>query len=369
MNWAAEFADFGNVAYMNCAYMGPFPRESAQAAQEAIGLKDRPDRIREGLFFETTSQVREELGKLLGAPADRFALTNGASDGVYSVARGIDWHPGDQVLTVTGDFPSNFYTWAQLACRGVELKTVAQDELLASLGPRTRVLSVSWVAYNSGYKIDLAKLGQACRDNGTLLIVDLSQGAGVLDLRLADLPVDAATCCGYKWLLSPYGTGFAYFTPEWTERLRVTDVYWESLEGAEDFNSLPREGWKFAPGARRFDSTETASFLNLYPMRASLRFLQRVGTRTIEDHCRTLLDCLVQCLPPGFRVAGSLEAAHRSTVMTIEGPDKAATRAAHQRALAAGVVVSLRHDRIRVAPHLFNTPEHIDRLITVLRNK
>jgi cysteine desulfurase/selenocysteine lyase len=217
------------------------------------------------------------------------------------------------------------------------------------------------VNYNSGSRLDLERVGRACRENGTLLVADLSQGAGALDFRLGELPVDVAVCCGYKWLLSPYGTGFAYFRPEWIERLRVTDVYWGSVAGAEDFNRLPRQDWRLAAGARRFDSVETASFLNLLPMRASLRFLRRVKPAVIESHVGALLDHLLKILPAGFRATK-----HHSTIMGVEGKDPASTQAAFRRALEAGVKVSLREDRIRVSPHLYNSTGDVERLAAAL---
>lgn len=364
-DYRADFADFEGVAYLNCANQGPFPRVAVAAIQEAIALKARPDRIRDDIYFRLPAEVRSELGGLLGAPADSFAITNGASDGIFAVARGLEWRSGDQVLVAAGDFP-NFHSWAQLADRGVELRVAQPEGLVKALTARTRAVSVSWVNYNTGFRLDLAALGRACRDNGTLPVVDFSQAAGALDFRLDDLPVDVAVGCGYKWLLSPYGTGFAYFRPEVLERLRVTDIYWQALEGAEDFNRLPREGWRLAGGARRFDSVETASYLNLFAMRASLRFLRRVGTEEVERHATALLDCLRELLPAGFRVAGPPDRRYRSTVMALEAENPALTRRAFERALAAGVVVSLREDRIRVSPNVYNTTTDVERLARAL---
>ena len=144
------------------------------------------------------------------------------------------------------------------------------------------------------------------------------------------------------------------------------------MEGAEDFNRLPRHGWRLAQGARRFDSVETASYLNLFAMRASLRFLRRAGPAAVERRAMALLDHLLEHLPKGFRAAGSLDPRHRSTVLALEAhragkKDPATTRAAFQRALAAGVTVSLREDRIRVSPNLYNLSTDMERLAQALR--
>jgi len=357
------FADFEGRAYLNCAYQGPLPLETCDAIREAIQLKAQPYRIAEELLFSVPDDVRAELGGLLGAPPRNFAVTNGASDGIFAVVRGLEWRSGDQVLLAEGDFPSNFYSWSHLKAQGVETVIGPADRLLDRLGPRTRVLCVSWVSYNDGSRLDLRKLGEACRANGTLFVVDLSQGAGALEIHLEDLPVDVAVGCGYKWLLSPYGTGYAYFTPASLERLRVVDVYWEAIVGAENFNRLPRENWRLVDDARRFDSVETAAFLNLYGMRASLRFLRRVGPAAITRHVHELFAHLIPRLPAGFRASGG-----ESTILCLEGRDPQATAQAHARAVAGKVMVSLRQDRIRVSPHLYNTVEDMDRLIHALQD-
>lgn len=360
MNYKELFADFEGCAYLNCAYQGPLPLGTSEAIREAIRLKEQPYRIAEELLFSVPDDVRTELGGLLGASPRSFALTNGASDGILAVARGLDWRAGDQVLLAESDFPSNFYSWSHLKAQGVDSVIVPPDALLGRLGPRTRVLCVSWVSYNDGSRTDLRLLGEACRANGTLFVVDLSQGAGALEIRLDDLPIDVGVGCGYKWLLSPYGTGFAYFTPQALEQLRVVDVYWQAIEGAENFNRLPRDNWRLVEDARRFDSSETANFLNLYGMRASLRFLRRVTPSAITRHVHALFAHAIPRLPDGFRASGE------STILCLEGRDPQATAQAHARASAANVSVSLRQDRLRVSPHVYNTVEDMDRLVACL---
>ena len=367
------FSDFQDVAYLNCASHGPFPRETAEAVARAIGLKTRPDRIRDDIYFTLPNQVREELARLLGGAPENYAITNGASDGVFAVVRGLAWERGDEVLAAEGDFPSQFHPWANLADQGVNLRVLAAEgqpvraaQFLNGLGRHTRVATVSLVNYNTGYRIDAERIGEACRENGTLFVLDVTQAAGALPLRLDEMPVDVAVCAGYKWLLSPYGTGFAWFHPDVVGKLRVTDVYWQAVEGAEDFNRLPRAGWKLAPGARRFDSTETASYLNLFAMRASLRLLNRLGTEAVHRHATDLLDRLIEQLPPGYRVDTSLEPAERSTLLAVAGPDPAATRRAYDELRAARVIVSLREDRLRIAPHLYNNEEDIRRCLDAL---
>jgi selenocysteine lyase/cysteine desulfurase len=380
MDYRKEFFDFEDVAYLNCAAQGPLPRCTAEAIERMMAIKTRPDRMRDDIYFRLPEEARTELAALFGGRPHDYAITNGASDGVFAVARGLAWERGDEVLVGEDDFPSNFFPWAQLAERGVSLRVLSAEggpvraaQFLNALGRRTRVAAVSMVSYNTGYRLDIERLGHACRENGTILLADLSQAAGAVSLRLgaeaAALPIDVAVCAGYKWLLSPYGTGFAWFHPEVLGRLAVTDVYWQAVEGAANFNKLPRTGWKLAPGARRFDSTETASFLNLAAMIASLQFLRQVGVKTIERHAMGLLDRLIEHLPAGCRVASALEPRERSTIMAVEAPDAAATARLHRALLAARVIVSLREDRLRISPNIYNTGSDIARCLEALGGK
>jgi cysteine desulfurase / selenocysteine lyase len=373
MTYRSEFFDFEDVAFLNCANQGPFPRVTVAAIQEALWIKTRPDRLRDDIYFRLPNEIRTELAFLLGGAPSDYAVTNGASDGLFAVARGLAWQRGDEVLVADGDFPANFFAWGNLASSGVTLRVLSGEgapvtaaQFISALGNRTRVVCVSMVSYTTGYRIDIERLGKACRENGTLLVADITQAAGALELDLGRLPVDVAVCAAYKWLLSPYGTGFAWFHPDVVPRLTVTDVYWQAVEGAEDFNRLPRTNWKLAPGARRFDSTETASFLNGSAMLASLRFLRRVGVSYIERYAKNLLDRLLEQLPATFRSAAGLDPSERSTVLAIAGREPGATRRAFEALLAERIIVSLRDDRIRISPHIYNSEEQMCRCADIL---
>jgi len=378
MDYTGDFFDFEGLSYLNCAGQGPFPRQVVAAIDQAVALKTRPDRIRDDVYFRVPNEIRQELSVLFGGEPSEYAVTNGASDGIFAVARGLDWQRGDEVLVAEGDFPANYFPWSNLADHGVNVHVLSQEgqpvrsaQFLNALGRHTRVVCVSLVNYNTGYRIDLEKLGLACRDNGTLLVADVSQAAGAIAFRLGSapgaLPVDVATSCGYKWLLSPYGTGFAWFRPEVLARLRVTDIYWQAVEGAENFNRLPREGWKLAAGARRFDSSETASFLNCYAMRAALHFLRRVGIDYIERHATNLIDRLIEHLPENLRVESPLERGERSTVLAIAAPEPALTRRLYDGLRSSGIIVSLRENRIRISPNVYNSESDIERCLDALK--
>jgi len=191
--------------------------------------------------------ARATVAALLNAEPAEIALATNTSHGLNLAARALPLTPGDVVLVSDREFPANVYPWLLLKKRGVEVELAPcapdgwpdEDYLVERLhDPRVRVLAVSFVQFSNGYRADLARLGAACRANGTFLVVDGIQGVGnsVLDVR--DTPVDILACGGQKWLLSPWGSGFVYVRRELISGLEPAVAGWMAFEGTDDFSRL-----------------------------------------------------------------------------------------------------------------------------------
>ena len=226
-DYRSEFADFESVAYLNAALQGPMPLAAAREAQAALEWKKRPDRLGDTAYFDLPDRIREKVSRVIGARPDEIAVTSGASAGLASVAAGIDWKPGDEVLVGRGEFPAHFSTWlryekaGKLRVRVVEPRGrfITADDYIAQIGPQTRVISASFVRFDNGARLDSARVGEACRKVGAALLLDITQCAGSMPLDIRELGADMAVCSGYKWLLGPYGAGFFWIASEWIERL------------------------------------------------------------------------------------------------------------------------------------------------------
>ena len=375
VDWREEFWDFENRIYLDCANQGPFPRQSIRAVEEALALKKYPERLASEYYFELPDETRRLLAQLIGARPTEIALTTGASDGVNAVARGLAWQPGDEIVLPAGEFPANYYPWKHLERRGVVVREAAPgdgrfvtaEDLLAQVSERTRLVAASFVGYADGNRLAIARLGAGCRERGVRLLVDASQATGALAFTVGELQCDFLVACGYKWLLSPYGTGFFYIREELIEQLEVGDIRWLNVEGAENFNRLPREDWRLAAGARRWDATEVSSFLNLSAMRASVEFLLRVGVAEIERHALSLCDYLVEKLPRDRCVLRSpKESARRGAYVCVAARTAEGTRRLWETLRGRNIFVSLRQDALRIAPNIYNREWEIDRLLAVL---
>lgn len=375
MDYRQEFADFEGVTYLDAASQGPLPLASARAAHSAVEWKKLPHRIPEAEYFGLPDRVRAAVARLIGAEPEEVAVTTGATGGFTAVAAGMDWKPGDEVLVAQGEFPAHFSTWIELKrAAGLRVKIIrprdrfiTADDYIENLGPRTRLVSASLVRFDDAARLDAPRLAEACHAAGAALLLDASQCAGGMPISVHALGADFIVSAGYKWLLSPYGTGFFWVRRDWIEHLQLGPVYWMALEGAREFHDLPIGKLKLAPGARRWDSPETSNFFNLSAMEASLEFVQRVGPAAIEEHNAGLIAQLVERLPRDRCVLASpKDAARRGPFVCVAGRKPEETRDLYRKLRESQIIVSFRQGALRIAPHLYNTQRDIARLVSVL---
>ena len=370
-----EFPDFSPTIYLDCAYQGPFPRATVVRLRQAIELKSNPVRLEAAEYFRLPERVRARIARLVGADPAEIALTSSATQGVGIVAAGLGLGPNAEVVVASSNFPSNLFTWLHLRRKGVNVKVVPPSDgevrlehVAAALTSRTRVLALDWVNYSSGYRIELAEFGKLIHDRGGIFVVDGSQGAGAIELNLHALPVDVLACAAYKWLLGPYGTGFAYVRRDLVGQLDLPVINWYSVEGAEDFDSLPADQFTLIHDARVFDSGETGNFINLYGLDASLEFVEGATTARVNEHCRRLLDRLAEGLrASGYTLSTAALPGHESTILGFQSSTPEATQRLHQELRAKHIAVSLRQGVIRVSPYLYNDEADIDRLLEVVQ--
>ncbi|MGB2887909.1 MAG: aminotransferase class V-fold PLP-dependent enzyme [Candidatus Acidiferrales bacterium] len=375
LDYRKEFAEFDDVIYLNAANQGPLPLASAHAAQEAIGWKKQPYQMPDSLYFDLPDRIRACIARLIGADAEDIALTTGASAGMAAVAAGMDWKPGDEVLVGRGEFPAHFAIWLPYQKAGrLSLKVISPrerffnaDDYIQQIGPRTRLVSASLVRFDDGARLDAARVAEACHAAGATLLLDVSQCCGAMPLDVKTLGADFFVCAGYKWLLSPYGTGFFWVKREWSDRLVPGPFYWMALEGARQFHDLPLENLRALPGARRWDSPETSNFINLSAMAESLEFLLRVGVDKVSAHIGRLVVELIERLPLDRCVLASPAAAgQRGPYVCVSARTVETTHALYQKLRQAKIVVSLREGALRIAPHVYNTERDIAQLAAAL---
>lgn len=364
-----------DVAYLNCAYMSPVLKDAAAIGAQAITRKCRPWTISPDDFFTDSERARALFAELLGARADDIALVPAASYGLAIAAANLPFGEGGRILVLQDQFPSNVYTWRELARqRGGEVVTIARPgarpgdddwtaAILARLDERVAITALPQCHWTDGGLIDLAAVGARCREVGSALVVDATQSLGALPLDLAAVQPDYLVCPGYKWLLGPYSLGYLYVAPR-HQNGRPLEQNWIARAGSEDFARLIEYQGRYQPGARRFDVGERSNFALLPVGIAGLEQLLRWGqaaiattlaARTAKIARRAALLGL-SAIPPHLR-AGHFLGLRFGGGVPAGLPERLASEQVH---------VSLRGDSVRVTPHLYNNDADLDRLFGVL---
>lgn len=322
----------------------------------------------DSLCRDAGTRIKEILGTLIGCPAGSIALTRNTSEGMNIVAQGLHWEAGDSVLGLDEEYPANVYPWWNLEKKGVRYVRVKPthsptdlDTIRAEMDGRTRLVSVSAVNWCTGHVLDLDSLGEACRQNGTTLVVDMAQALGVLPLAPERWGASAMAGSAWKWLMGPVGVGIFYCSLDLLNRLDLAFV---------GTNTVPTENlldYCFTPkaDASRFEFS-TPNFNDWIYFLASLELLQEIGFRSVRKRILSLkaylCDGLVQ---KAYQIRGSVQGQDPSGIVAFfrEGMSagKEVLRLAEQN-----IVVQERDGAIRASPHIYNNEEDLDRLLNAL---
>ncbi len=390
LNPALFHLDRDHLWVMHCSE-GPVPRAAMRAVRAFMHKELRPWEVRwEEDFLGLPAATRAEAAALVGARAEDISLSPSTSTGLQAVAQGFAWQEGDEVLAPLGEFPSNAWPWLALQARGVAFREVPlweghragpeawqglppqagadpEARLLEAIGPRTRILALSWVRFQDGLKLDLGRLGLACRERGVHLVVDGIQGAGTAPVSLEGLAAFATG--GHKGLLTPQGMGFLW-THEVFRRALSASGTWLAVEEATDFTRPSTDfqrGW--LPDGRALEPGGP-NLLQASALLESLRLLNQAGVPAIAAHVARLQARLLQALDGSTRQAearrlaallqqdrlGSILAFHHVGA-GLEGLNRLLKSGYRQ-----GIYASVREGYLRVAFHGFHTEADADRV-------
>jgi len=360
-----------DVAYFNCAYTAPLMRSAAAAGHRAIEEKNTPWRITPGDFFETGEENRTLFSRLVDGDPDQVAIIPAVSYGIALAAKNIPVAPGQTILVLQDQFPSNVYPWHQMAAeKEAAVITVPRPvdrdwtaAVLAAIDENVAIAALPNCHWTDGTVLDLVRIGEKCRDQGSALVIDAIQSLGALPFSVRDVQPDFLAAGAHKWLLGAYGYGFCYVNEKWLDG-RPLEENWLNREASEDFSRLVDYRNNYQPGARRFDMGGGSSFFLAPVVKAALTQILAWGVTGIAATLQVMTGQIAdRAQNLGFQVAPQkLRAPHMLGLYMPAGlPDDLSARFAARK-----VYASVRGDAIRVAPHLYNTPADIDRLFAVL---
>ena len=365
-----EFPVTEQWAFLDHAAVAPLPQRSRDAIHEwASSLCDHGV-AGARLWLKRLKEVREMMARLLNGEADEIAFVKNTTEGVGFVAEGYPWQAGDNVVTAAEEYPTNVYPWMNLQSKGVEVRLVKSrgsriemDDLVAQLDDRTRLVSLSFVEFASGFRNDLDKIGGLCRERGIHFFVDAIQGLGALPLDVKKTPIDFLSADSHKWMLGPEGAGVFWIRKELIDFLRPIEVGWNSVVDAWNFDELK---FDLKPSADRWEGG-TWNAAGIHAMGRSVELLLELGLEQVAARIQHLTECLCeQASNVGLQVFSSREESEWSGIVSLIVPGSD-PRDLMKRCREQGIIVNNRGGRLRISPHCYNTEEEIDRLIEALR--
>jgi selenocysteine lyase/cysteine desulfurase len=362
-----------DVAYLNCGYMSPQMKQVREAAVGGLSRKAHPWEIAASDFFTGSDALRAAFARLIDARADDIAIIPAVSYGVSTAARNLPLSPGQNVVLVEDQFPSNVYPWRERAREAdARVRTVPRPSdgrwtraVLEAIDGDTAILALPQCHWTDGGLFDLERLGDVCRSRGIGLSLDVTQSLGVLPLDVSRIQPDFLSCAAYKWLMGPYSIGFLYASERWQQEGVPIEHNWIHRRNAEDFARLVDYQDEFEPGARRFDVGERSNFALVPAAEAAVRQILEWGVDNVCETIGAMADAIVERVAPLGLTAlpKDLRAPHYLGLqMDGELPPGLLPELAKRN-----VYVSVRGSSIRVTPHLYNTPQDVDRFIDALQ--
>ena len=365
----AEFDIPRDICYLNAAYMTPQPRGVVEAAIRGATRRSEPWQITPPDFFREVEALRAVFARQVGCSSDNIAIVPSAGYGVSCAAVNLPTRPGNVILALNDQFPSNHYAWRRQALASeAEFHIVSKeagqswaDALLEAIeicGDRIEIAALEGHHWASAGFVDLETVVPALRDVGARVILDLTQSIGAYPIDISRLAPDFMVAAGYKWQFCPYGVAFLYVDERYYDGVPIEES-WMNRNGAEDFSRLADFTDRYQPGARRYDVSEKSSFSNIAGALAALKMLDQWGIGKISETLAMTNARIAEILAGhGFETtAADARAPHfQGARLPATDPRKLAARL-----IDNGVYASVRGDHLRVAPHLYTDDEDLAR--------
>jgi len=362
-----QFPFTSNKIYLNHAGVSPLSTDVREKMDWFINNRS----FGEIEFFEEMVELRDQTrslaAQIINADADSVAFTSNTSTGFNWLAQGIKWKKGDQIILTDLEFPSNVYPFMNLEKEGVEIVFVKNkngcintEDIEKVITPKTRMISISFVEFSSGYRNDLLAIGALCKHHNLIFSVDAIQGLGVIPLDVKTCHIDFLSSGGHKWLMGPMGIGLMYVAPRIFDKITPAFVGWDSVKNSQDYLNY---NFDLLPDARRFEYA-TQNHLGICGLSASLDILHHIGIAAIEQHLLILGKQMVDRLPDfGMKFLGHEDPFYWSGIYTFSSPD---AEELFMFLKKHNVICSIRDGALRFSPHFYNNRDDINDVIDLI---
>ena len=278
-----------DVAYLNTAYMSPLMNSVVNAINYGAKLKASPWDLTINDFFENSETARTLFANLVNVNSKNIALVPSASYGLETAAKNLKVGSGRSVVMLENQFPSHVYPWLRLVNEtGGKLIKVKEKKdrnltelVLEFINEQCAIVAVPNVLWTNGLMLDLPSISWRCKEVGAALVLDLTQSVGAVNTDLEKIDPDFAVVAAYKWMMSPYSTGYLYVSEKhWNGE--PLEGNWISRRDGKNFSNLVNYTDHYEDGAVRFDMGERANFALLPGSIEALKQLHKWGIKNIE---------------------------------------------------------------------------------------
>jgi cysteine desulfurase/selenocysteine lyase len=362
-----EFPVTANRIFMDHARVAPLPAQVRDAMVNFVQEASEHGNAYYAKWMQEVERTRKNFARMINADEGEVAFVKNTSEGISIVASGLDWKAGDNVVVPDIEFPANVYPWMNLKQRGVETRFVKAvegrilfEDIVKQVDAKTRLISISSVEFNSGFRNDLNRIGTFCKEKEILFFVDAIQSLGVLPMDVKRDHIDFLAADGHKWMLSVEGLGGFYIAKDVLEKVRPVMIGWDSVANAGDFLNYD---FTLRADAKRF---EEGSFnvMSIHGWGAALDLFHEVGIREIEKRVLLLGDKIIEELRRrNFKILNSTKDGERSGIVLFTGDmdfDNLEEKMCEQ-----GVSLTVRGGRVRLSPHFYNTEKEIEKVFEI----
>lgn len=359
-----------NYIYLNHAAVTPLPLPVYEAMERHLRSLREQGLVNWQEWGAAIKGVRGLCAQLINATPREIAFAPNTSAGLAMIANGIDWRAGDNVVSADCEFPANVQPWVRLQREyGVDLRQAKErdgrletDEILSLIDQRTRVVTLSFVEFASGFRNDLTTIGRYCRERDILFVVDAIQGLGALQLDVERDCIDALSADAHKFLLGPDGVALFYLSERAMQRVKPTLVGWLSVKNPDDYANYDQG---YAESAKRFEPGALNS-AGVFGLGAAIEMMLKIGPEQIESYLLELTNYLCEQLQErGYRIFSSRRPGEASAVVCCRH-DRHAVEHLSDLLNEQRIITTPRLGRLRISPHFYNTREEIDQLIGAL---
>ncbi len=359
------------LVYFNHAAVAPLPLSTAGRVEDFLRDYTENGCLNYPEWIKVQERTRRLVADLMGAKAEEIALVKNTSTGISMVARGLKWQAGENVIIPEGEFPANAYPWFALKEQGVEVRIVKEREgrlnpadFEALIDEKTRLISLSWVEFATGFMNDLAAIGEICRRKNVLYCVDAIQGLGVFEMDVEKFGIDFLAADGHKWLLAPEGIGILYVSDRVRDDLSPVTVGWNSVEDPSTY--LPYHFEKLRKDARKFEEG-SPNLLGTFALGASIEMLLETGIPEIGKRILKLTDRLAEgLLEGGYQILSPRGEGEKSGILIFTSGSGESDAHLFDHLNGKGIFTALRGGGIRLSPHFYNSEEEIENFFAAL---